>query len=320
VTPGVGAAYEAEHFFIGGACNFPTGEYPTGGAIADFNRDGIPDVATANFHGNSVSILLGAGGGTLGPPADYATATDAATSNLAAGDLDGDGLLDVVATNPGTGSISLFRGRPDGTLEPGVNVPVGPVGSQKSSAPFSAAIGDFDGDGKNDVAIAEAITGAVVVMLGSGDGTLRPEVAYPGGGVGPSICTASDVVPDGKLDLVCANRGSDDVSVLPGRGDGTFGAPILSSTGAGTGPYAIGVADFNLDGVPDVVTPNFRASTASVLLGVGDGRFEAPLDPGPTGVSAYGVATGDFDRDGRPDFAVCNATSNDVVVKLNTSR
>jgi len=302
------------------AANFPTGEYPTGGAIADFNLDGVPDVATANYHGNSVSILIGAGDGTLLPPVHYPTTAGAATSNLAVGDLDGDGYLDVVATNPEAGSISLLWGLPGGTLEPSLNVPVGPVGGHSSSAPFSAAIGDFDGDGKNDVAVADLIGRAVVVRLGAGGRALGPEVAHSEGGVGPFICMAGDVAPDGKLDVVCSNRGSDDVSVLPGLGGGILADPVVSGAGAGTGPYSLAVADFNLDGAPDVVTANFLTGTASVLLGVGDGRFEAPLSSGLVGDFTFGVATGDFNLDGRPDFAVCNATSNDVVVKLSTSQ
>ena len=301
--------------FQRGAADFATGAYPTGGAIADFNRDGVADIATANYHGNSVSILLGVGDGTFDPAAHYPTASGAETSNLALGDLDGDGYLDVVATNPATGSVSLFMGLPDGTLGPARNVPVG----TGNSAPFSAAIGDFDGDGKNDLAIAEMISRTIVVRLGNGDGTLRPEVAFPVGGTPAYILIAYDVNLDGKLDLVCANRGSDDVSVLLGRGDGTFLDPIVSSTGAGTGPYSVAVADFNLDGVPDLVTANFMSGTASVLLGIGDGSFEAPLDAGTMGNFTYGVVAGDFDGDGKPDFAACNAVSNDVAVKLNTS-
>ena len=71
---------------------------------------------------------------------------------------------------------------------------------------------------------------------------------------------------------------------------------------------------------PDVVTPNFLASTATVLLGIGDGHFEPAIDAGPTGRTSYGIAAGDFDGDGRPDFATANASSNDVTVKMSTSQ
>jgi FG-GAP-like repeat len=309
-------------FLRASATNFHTGAYPTGGAIADFDHDGIPDVVTANYHGESVSVLLGAGDGTLGAPSTYPTEVGSQTSNLAVGDLNGDGWLDVVATNPATGSVSVFLGQPGGTLGPSINLPV----ANRRSAPFSAAIADLDGDGKADVAIADIGQRTVVVRLGNGDGTFAPEVAFPEGGVGPYVCIAHDVNLDGKLDVVCANRGSDDVSVLLGLGDGTFDDAIVSRVGAGPcaappclGPYSLAVADFNLDGVPDVATANFQSGTATVLLGIGDGHFEAPIDAGKTGNFSYGVAAGDFDRDGRPDLAVCNAVDSDVVVKLSTS-
>jgi hypothetical protein len=295
---------------------FETGAYPTGGTIADFNRDGILDVVTANFHGNSVSVLLGTGTGTLSTKASYATLPEADTSNLAVGDLNGDGNLDVVATNPQTSSLSVFFGHADGTLDPAIDVP---IGIENGYHPFSAAIGDFDGNGTADVAVGDIVTGPVIVLLGNGDGTFQPLARYDAGGVGPNVIIATDINLDGKLDLVTANRGSSSISVFLGRDHGIFRNAIVSPTGAKAGPYAIAVADFNLDGVPDLVTPNFLSDTASVLLGVGDGHFEAPIDTGATGRTSYGVATGDFNGDGKPDFATCNAASNDVVVRMSTS-
>lgn len=301
---------------------FKTGEYPTGGTIADFNKDGIPDVATANFHGNSVSILLGQnngsgkGTGSLGMAFTTDLIPDAETTNLAVGDLDNDGDLDVIASNLKRGSVSEYLNRGDGTLAPAVDLTVGAEGTGQ---PFSVAIDDFNGDGKNDVAIANMTNLAIIVRLGNGDGTFQGEVLYAEGGTPPYIIISSDIDKDGKKDLVCANRGSSDVSVLLGRGDGTFRKSIVSSTGAGTGPYAIAVADFNQDGVPDVATPNFESSTASVLLGIGSGAFEKPIDVGNTGMTTYGIVAQDLNGDGKPDLAVSNAVSNDVLVKLSTA-
>ncbi|HWU89685.1 MAG TPA: VCBS repeat-containing protein, partial [Kofleriaceae bacterium] len=302
--------------------SFRTGDYPTGGTIADFNRDGIPDVVTADYHGDSVSILLGINGGmgkgtgALAAKSTYPTVDGAETSNLAIGDLNGDGNLDVIATNPQAHSVSEFLGRGDGTLAPAIDVPVGTAGS---SEPYSVAIGDFDRDGKSDVAIANVRSGTIVVRLGNGDGTFQDEVTYPEGGTPPYILITHDVNVDGKLDLVCANRASSDVSVLLGRGDGTFRKAIVSRTGPKTGPYSVAVADFNLDGVPDVATANFESSTASVLLGIGNGGFEAPIDAGATGEISYGVIAADLNGDGKPDLGVASARSNDVTVKLSTS-
>ena len=309
------------------ATAFPTGDYSTGGVIADFNKDGIPDVVTADYHGNSVSILLGInngmgkGTGSLAPKSTFPTIEGAETSNLAVGDLNRDGNLDVIATNPQTSSVSRFMGRGDGTLDPAINVPVGIEGSAE---PYSVAIGDFNLDGNNDVAIANVRNGTLIVRLGNGDGTFQDEVPYVEGGTPPYILITHDVDVDGKLDLVCANRASNDVSVLLGRGDGTFRKAVVSRTGPedgpDTGPYAITVADFNRDGVPDVATPNYLSSTASVLLGIGNGGFEEPIDVGTTGETSYGIVAADLNGDGKIDLAISNAISNDVTVKLSTAQ
>lgn len=299
---------------------FDTGVYPTGGAIADFNGDGTADVVTADYRGDSVSVLLGAGGGVLGTKSTYPTVADSETSNLAVGDLNRDTFLDVVATNPLSSSVSMFLGQGDGTLAPAVDIQ---VGIANGSAPYSVAIGDYNHDTFDDLAIADVRSATLIVRLGNGDATFGPEVPYLEGGTPPYILITRDMDVDGHLDLVCANRESNDVSVLLGRGDGTFRKTIVSSTNPpgipATGPYSVAVADFNLDGVPDVVTANYKSSNASVLLGIGNGGFEEALDTGFTGLNAYGVAVGFFDDDDRPDFATANASSNNVAVKLNTS-
>jgi len=298
------------------APDFDTGVYPTGGAIADFDGNGIPDLVTADYRGDSVSVLLGNGDGSLQAPRTLDTVEGGETSNLAVGDLDGDGVPDVVASNPGADSVTSFKGRADGSLEAGVTLPIGLRGG---SAPFSVAIADFDGDGKNDLAVADMQSRSLIVKRGNGDGTLGEEASFPEGGEPAYILIASDVDLDGEIDLVVANRGSDDVSVLLGFGDGTFADPIVSSTGPGTGPYSLAIADFNQDGVPDVVTANFMSNDASVLIGVGNGAFDPPLSAGSMGNFPYGVVAGDWDDDGRPDIATCNALSNDVTVRKNRS-
>jgi hypothetical protein len=299
------------------ATQFGTGDYPTGGAAIDMNKDGILDIVTADYHGDSVSVLLGMGAGALRPKSTYPTVEGAETSNLAVGDLNGDAIPDIVATNPSASSTSLFLANADGTLKPGVQIPVGVAGS---GAPFSAAIGDFNGDGRNDIAVANMGDRSIGVRFGNGDGTFQDEVSYPEGGLPAYILVAHDMNLDDRLDLVIANRGSNDVSVLLGRADGTFRKPLVSSVGAMTGPYSVAVADFNQDSVPDVVTANFMSSSISILIGKGDGRFAPAIDGGPTGLVSYGVIANDLNGDLKPDVATANASSNSVSVKFNTSK
>ena len=304
----------------------PTGAYPTGGAVVDLDGDGHLDVVTADYHGNSVTVLLNGGTGLLNKAAvaSYRTASGAETSNLAVGDLDGDGQPDVVATNPQAHSISVFLNQGGGVLSSASDVPVGVGGG---SQPYSVAIADFNGDGKNDLAVAEEVSGAIIVRLGNGDGTFQTEVPYGINGTRDYIIIAADVNKDGIVDLVSANRGSDDVSVLLGRGDGTFRKAIVTSVLPGMGPYSIAVTDINVDGVPDLVTPNFMTDSVTILLGIGDGHFQAamtttfmkPIGTQLPDTTPYGIVSGDFNHDGKPDIATANAGSYDVTVKLNTS-
>jgi len=307
--------------FLAPTTTFTTGEFPTGGAIGDFNLDGVPDVITADYHGDSVSVMSNLGAGMLAPRASYPTVDGAETSNLAIGDLDGDGSLDVIATNPMKASVSVFLGQGNGSLAPAVDLPVGITGAAQ---PYSAAIADYDGDGRDDVAIADSLSANLIVRLGNGDGTFQPEVAYADRGTPPLIVITADVNGDLLPDLVCANRGSDNVSILLGRGDGTFRKAVLASTGKDSGPYSVAVGDFNADGVLDVITANFTVtkdlmfSDASVLIGIGIGNFEPPIQV--PGSPAYGVAVGDFTGDGVADFAAANYADHTVTVQRNTSQ
>jgi hypothetical protein len=175
-----------------------------------------------------------------------------------------------------------------------------------------AATGDFNGDGKLDIAVAAYTDNAADVLLGNGDGSFQAATAY-GVGSGPWGIAVGDFNGDGRLDVVTANRTANSVSVLLGKGDGTFQAAV--GYGVGSGPFWVAVADFNGDGKPDLVTANGSSNDVSVLLGKGDGTFQAAVRYG-AGPSPGTLVTGDFNGDGRTDLAVANNGSNTVSVLL----
>jgi hypothetical protein len=189
--------------------------------------------------------------------------------------------------------------------------------------PYSVAVGDFRGIGKQDLVTANYCcnTTTASVFLGNGDGTFQAAVNY-GAGNSPDFVAVGDFNRDGKLDLVVANECGNDptcqsggtVSVLLGNGDGTFQA--AASSGVGTTPLWVAVGDFNHDGKPDLVTANFGSGNVSVLLGNGDGTFQTAVSYGAGGFDPDSVAVGDFNGDGKLDLAVANEASNNVGVLL----
>src|SRR5205823_6370588 len=143
---------------------------------------------------------------------------------------------------------------------------------------------DFNGDGKLDLAVANAgsfqnnfTDGDAAVLLGNGDGTFQTAVSYVAG-TNPRFVVGGDVNGDGKLDLAVANCGSANVSILFGKGDGTFEA--AANYGTGTSPLAVATGDLNGDGKPDLTVANSGSGNVSVLLGNGDGTFQDAVNFG----------------------------------------
>jgi hypothetical protein len=217
---------------------------------------------------NMAAENLAAAGGFL-PPMSFAAGTN--PQFVAIGDFNRDGKLDLaVADNifsPNPGFVSVLLGNGDGTYQT-------PVAYGPFSNPISIAVGDFNGDGKLDLAVADDIlgNGTVSVLLGNGDGTFGAAAAYGAGSL-PNSVVVGDFNGDGIPDLAAANYGSDNVSVLLGRGDGTF--QRAQSYRVRSSPISLAVADLNRDGKQGLVVVNFSDNTVSVLLGNGDGTFQA---------------------------------------------
>jgi uncharacterized repeat protein (TIGR01451 family) len=205
----------------------------------------------------------------------------------------------------GGGDVSVLLGNGDGTFQPLVSYPVG-------VNPYSVAVGDFNGDGKADLVVANNGSNNVSVLMGNGDGTFQAAVPYTAGTT-PSSVAVRDLNGDGNPDLAVANIGSDTVSVLLGRGDGTFQPAV--NYGTGSSPMSVVVGDFNGDGYPDLAVANSGTNDVSVLLGAGGGTFQA-ANSFPAGSNPEFLTVADFNGDGRADLAAVNNGTNNVTILM----
>ena len=251
------------------------------------NGTGFVRGSIVNWNGTALATAFVNGGQLTAnvPAANIATTTTASVS----------------VTNPapggGTSNKVFFP-----VTSPTASIALGKTDYGTGSFPIAVATGDFNQDGKLDLAVANLNDNTVSVLLGNGDGTFQPQSVYATGS-GPTWIATGDFNGDGKLDLAVANVSDSTVSVLLGNGDGTF--QPQSVYGAGSGPHSIMTADLNGDGKLDLVVANANDTTVSVLLGNGDGTFQ-PQSTLSTGRSPVSVVAGDFNGDGILDLAVTN--------------
>ena len=305
------------------------GNGPNAVAVADVNRDGIPDLVVANWCtdstcvASSVGVLLGNGDGTFKPAVAYGSGGLYADS-VAVADVNGDGKPDIVVGTCGFpkiincvasgGKAGVLLGNGDGTFQPAVSYSLGGFGAT------SVAVADVNGDGKLDLLVATG--SAVGVLLGNGDGTFQTVTTYSSGGFTALSVAVEDVNGDAKPDLVVANWCTDSsctassVGVLLGNGDGTFQTVVAYNSG-GLLANSVVIGDVNGDGKLDLVVVNGSttgtdAGNVGVLLGKGDGTFQTAVPYNRGGFGAGSVALADVNGDGKPDVVVSNCSTSSI--------
>lgn len=309
---------------------------------ADFNNDGIIDVATQNpsfnffsgeFFPGFASVLIGNGDGTFTESMQFTV--ENSESVITVGDFNNDGNVDLATGDNGSesGNISVIFGNGDGTF-------ANPVDTTINSALSLNGLStdDFNGDGFDDLVFADYSgyfydpisfpTGEytssgfsnrdrVGILLSNGDGTFADPQNLKVL-VGPKDPTIGDFNGDGVLDIAVGNYalpyGSivpSSVSILLGNGDGSFADSVEYDVGER--PNEIAIGDFNGDGASDLAVANVSSNFISILEGNGDGTFNASENIAINGSGAYNVSVEDIDGDGIEDLVV-GTTSSEVVV------
>jgi hypothetical protein len=302
------------------AVNYNAGTNPYRLALGDFNGDGKTDIAVADQgkYGakGGVTILLGNGNGTFQTGASYTTGVN--TQGIAVADFNCDGKQDLVVSATGSqhagvgNQVSILLGNGNGTFQAPTNFTYSP-----SASPDGVVVADFNGDGKEDLAIANYYANTVSVLLGNGNGTFGNPTNYVLGNspfpLYTGNLTATDLIGNGKQDLVAVDALDASVWILMGNSNGTFQTPINYPTGGGTQSVAVG--DFNGDGKLDLATANIGADSVTVLLGNGNGTFPK-LPTLATGLVDSGIVSYDLNGDGKLDLVTANFSSNTVSVLL----
>ena len=233
----------------------PAGEDPGPMVAADLNRDGNDDLVVGDYGSNTVSVLTKTwplrSGAAFQPYVESDQGTGAEFAQLALGDLNDDGSVDVAS------ALSSLLGATDGTF----GAPVA------HAAGDDQCLADVNGDGIPDLISVDTAANQVSVALGLGDGTFATPTTFATG-TGPTRVLVADVNGDGKPDIVTTNSAGT-VSVLLGDGTGSFAAPI--DTAVGSDPEGLAAGDINRDGKLDLVVADSGSSSVSVLLGDGTG-------------------------------------------------
>lgn len=273
--------------------------------VADFDRDGKPDVLVGSNNGGKIQFLKGNGDGTLMAPVDVVSLAN--IYGVQTADLDGNGKMDAVAISASGSKMIVISGNGDGTFSQVNEYATG-------QAPYGLVLGDFNGDGKPDAATANNQDGSVSVFIGNGDNSFKDAVNYPAGAKLFGIAVA-DINGDNFADIATISTDKI-VYLLTGKGDGTFNA-ATSISPIGNYPTSLALGDVTGDGKPDLAVTNLFGTGLTLRQGDSLGGFA-------TGFGSFDIGAAftafpefavlwDINLDGRLDVVGGNNVANGQV-------
>ncbi len=284
-------------------------------ASADFNGDGFADLAVVNLCGSttpcngngSISILINNGDGTF--HAGQTIATEVGTSSVTAADFNGDGHIDIAATNSSSGTVSLALGTGTGTFGAPISIRSLPNADFIRSGVFTAS-------GRIDMVVVSTARNQIAVMVNNGGGSFGAPIAQATG-ANPLSLVVGDFDKDGLTDVAVLIQGNPVsqplLSVFRGKGNGSF--QVAQSANVGTAPRSIAAGDFNEDGILDVAVSEVTSGSVKIYLGNGDGTFQTPVLFSAS-KNVGNIVVADFNTDGHLDIAAADDAAKTVSVLL----
>lgn len=318
----VGAPETAVTFANAANSPLPIAE-PFGLASADFNQDGTADLAVADGAAG-LFMMLGKGDGTFVsgpnsleriPSPPYNDFGSPYIASMTVGDFNHSDHPGLAVAEFQNGAAVILLGNGNGGFSTS-----SAAFAQTKGAPTSAlAAADFNADGNLDLAMINSLNGYSLVALGYGSGAFNSAGALYTSGF-PEAVAVGDFNGDGKLDAAVASGGSakypySGISVSLGNGDGSFTQASGSPASVGQDLSAIVAGDFNGDGKLDLAVTDYGADAVLILIGNGDGTFQAPITE-PVGNAPMALVTGDFNNDGKLDLVASNYGDGTVTLLL----
>lgn len=280
--------------------------------VTDVDGDGSLDLVTVSPQGDAVDVLLNNGSGQFAPSPQTPITVFNHPSSVASGDFDGDGASDFVIAHALGDQLSIFDNDGSGSF---IETPESPI--VLGVGPYDAVVDDFDGDGRNDVAIAQFRQGNILILQGDGNAGFKSRGVTPDIGSTPRSIVSSDFDSDGNPDLATVDSGSNRVAVLLGDGNGGFSPAPGEPFPAGSITIDLAAGDADSDGNPDLFVAGFFSDDLSILMGTGTGEFIAgPGSPIALGGRTTAVETGLFDGDSDLDLVVANSELDVIHVLL----
>ncbi len=280
---------------------------PYGAHAADMNHDGYTDLTIPNEVSDDVRVFLNDGAGGYDGFTIHPIPNGSSASANEAGDLNGDGNIDLVVGSGGNDRMCVFIGDGTGGFSSATSY-------QAGSSVRGVALMDLEGDGDMDVVTTNRSASNLSIFKNNGDGTFQPRQNMEGNGSQETACAPADANKDGILDLFVGAFASNEMILL--LGDGNGGLVFSSKVSAGGSPWVIAAGDVNGDGNVDVVSANSFANNAAVILGDGQGGL-LPAVTYPVGNFALAVDLGDVDGDGDLDMVTSNYSSADWTMYEN---
>jgi hypothetical protein len=313
--------------------DYTTGSSPSHVALGDIDNDGKLDMITSNWSSNSVSVFRNAAVSGTVNSASFAAKADFTTANnphgLAVGDIDGDGKLDLVVVNARSNSVGVFRN----TSASGSISFASRVDFVVGSDPRGVDLGDIDGDGRLDIAVANYVGNTVSVLRNTSTpnsintGSFAANVDFVAN-TGVFDVVLGDIDGDGKIDMATGNRNAGNISIL--RNISSAGNITSASFEAkvditvGTWPQNLAMGDLDGDGKSDIAVANAGSSNISLLRNIATSGSITPASFAPMAMlnlnaGPYGISLGDVNGDGRLDIVVPYSSAASISIFRNTS-